>query len=132
VTFTLFDWKWLSNYKNVTATITDPEQLAGNANATISIDFSELESSDREGKSHYVAGGRVYFETDVYNIGTTSMTGKGFFDKQGYVEPPAAGKSKTGLILGITIPIVVVLAGICLYVCCKKREKQKKAMIHMD
>ena len=132
VTFTLFDWKWLSNYKNVTVTITDPEQLAGNTNATISIDFPELESSDREGKSHYVAGGRVYFETDVYNIGTTSMTGKGFFDKLGYVEPPAPGKSKLGLILGITIPIVVVLAGIGLYVYCKKKEKQRKAMLHMD
>ena len=79
-----------------------------------------------------MAGGRVYFETDVYNIGTQTITGKGFFDKLGYVEPPAPGKSKLGLILGITIPIVVVLGGIGLYVYCKKKEKQRKAQLHMD
>jgi hypothetical protein len=43
------------------------------------------------------------------------------------VEPPAPGKSKLGLILGITIPIVVFLGGVGLYVYCKKKEKQKKA-----
>ncbi len=80
----------------------------------------------------YVAGGRVYFETDILNFNTETMTGKGFFDKAGYVEPPAPGQSKTGLILGITIPIVVVLAigGTCLY--CRRKEKQKKALIHVD
>jgi hypothetical protein len=39
----------------------------------------------------YVAGGRVYFETDILNFNTETMTGKGFFDKAGYVEPPAPG-----------------------------------------
>jgi hypothetical protein len=43
VAFTLFDWKWLSNYKVVSVNITDPAQLAGTENATIEFDFSELE-----------------------------------------------------------------------------------------
>ena len=47
VSFTLFDWKWLSNYRNATVVVTDPDQLAGIANATIDIDFPSLEDSDR-------------------------------------------------------------------------------------
>ena len=49
----------------------------------------------------------------------------GFFDKLGYVEPPAPGQSKLGLILGITIPLIVILGGLGLYLYCKKKEKQK-------
>ena len=79
-----------------------------------------------------MAGGRVYFETDIYNLQTTPMTGKGFFDKLGYVEPPAPGQSKLGLILGITIPLIVILGGLGLYLYCKKKEKQRKALLHLD
>lgn len=67
-----------------------------------------------------MAGGRVYFETEVFNFKTTTLIGKGFFDKLGYVEPPAPGKNKLGLILGITIPIVAISVGIGLYIYCKK------------
>jgi hypothetical protein len=37
--FTLFDWKWLSNYQVVSVNVTDPQQLVGKDNITITIDF---------------------------------------------------------------------------------------------
>jgi hypothetical protein len=43
------------------------------------------------GVSKFVAGGRVYYETEILGTGTLFITGKGFFDKLGYVEPPAPG-----------------------------------------
>ena len=42
IQFTFFDWKWLSNYKYYTVTVTDPDQLAGNAECSIDINFPEL------------------------------------------------------------------------------------------
>lgn len=132
VAFTLYDWKWLSNYQVMMVNITDPQQQAGLANASIDIDFSALEKSDSKGDSLFVAGGRVYFETEVFQASTTTLTGKGFFDKLGYTEPPAPGKGHTGLILGITIPIAAVLIGVGVYCYCKRQEKQKKALRHLD
>ena len=79
-----------------------------------------------------MAGGRVYFETEVFNFKTTTMIGKGFFDKLGYVEPPAPEKSHTALILGITLPIVGLIVGLGIYYFYKKSEKKKKAMLHVD
>ena len=65
VQFTLFDWKWLSNYKYFTIIITDPEELVGNKEVSIPIDFPALETSDKKGDSYYVVGGRAYFEADA-------------------------------------------------------------------
>lgn len=79
-----------------------------------------------------MAGGRVYYETVVVGTAISSIVGKGFFDKLGYTEPPAPGKSKLGLILGITIPIVAIGAGIGFYCWCKKREEKRKKAMHMD
>ena len=132
VAFTLFDFKWLSNFYTKVVNITDAEQLAGLTNSSIDIDFSQLEASDRKGESLYVAGGRVYFETEVFGLQTDTLIGKGFFDKLGYVEPPAPAPSKIGLVLGITIPTIALMAGIGFYIYCKKVEKKKKAMTHID
>lgn len=74
------------------------------------------------GLSKYVAGGRTYYETEISAVSTLFIVGKGFFDKLGYVEPPAPGKSKLGLILGITLPILGAGIGIGLYFYYKKRE----------
>jgi hypothetical protein len=63
----------------------------------------------------------VYFETEVFGKNITTLIGKGFFDKLGYKEPPAPGKSKIGLIVGITIPIIILLAGFTFY-CYYKKE----------
>ena len=87
---------------------------------------------DSKGDSLYVAGGRVYYETEVFGENTQTVIGKGFFDKLGYVEPPAPGKSKLGLILGIIIPILVLGAGIGFFICYKKKEEKKKKAMHMD
>ncbi|TNV79791.1 hypothetical protein FGO68_gene10759 [Halteria grandinella] len=132
VGFTLYDFKWLSNYKVQQVTVTDPQQLAGKDNVTIEIPFPDLEDSDGKGQSLFVAGGRVYFETEVFNFRTTTLIGKGFFDKLGYVEPPAPKPSNLGLILGITIPIVALILGFGIYTLYKKNEKKKKALTHID
>lgn len=132
VAFTLFDWKWLSNLQVVKVNVVDAKQLAGNDNVTIDIDFTQLEASDKRGDSLYVAGGRVYFETEVFNFATQTMIGKGFFDKLGYVEPPPPGKSHLALILGITLPITAVIIGTGLYCYSKSQAKKKKALTHID
>ncbi len=64
----------------------------------------------------------MYFETEVIGTKIDPIIGKGFFDKEGYVEPPAPSPSRIGLILGITLPIVAVLTGLGLYFYCKKKE----------
>lgn len=46
VAFTVFDWKWLSNFKPLTVSVTNEQQLVGLENATLVIDFSALELSD--------------------------------------------------------------------------------------
>ena len=61
----------------------------------------------------------------------TSFTSKGFFDKLGYVEPGPNNNSHLGLILGITIPSVILLigAGVGIY-CCYFAKKKKS--VHTD
>jgi hypothetical protein len=57
---------------------------------------------------------------------------KGFFDKQGYVEPPYVDNSKLKLILWITIPIglAIVIGGVVFY--CLWSKKNKKKNMHVD
>lgn len=64
----------------------------------------------------------MYYETEIMGTGTQYVVGKGFFDKLGYVEPPAPGQSKTGLILGITLPILAILIGGGLYYYNRKQK----------
>lgn len=126
VQFTFFDWKWLSNYKYYTTTVSDPDQLAGNADCSIDINFPELETSDSNGNSKYIAGGRAYFEADVVGATYYTYTARGFFDKDGYEEPTYSSRNKLGLILGITIPVVVIVigGGIFTYCYCKKKREK--------
>ena len=126
VRFSLFNWKWLSDIDTTEVTITDPRQQAGLDPVTIELDFPSLEKKDSSDISKFVAGGRVYYETEILGTSTLYITGKGFFDKEGYVEPPAPGQSKTGLILGITLPIVIGGVAIGLYIYYKKDQKKKK------
>jgi hypothetical protein len=91
VRFSMFNWKWLSEIQTAEVTITEPNQLAGLEEVQIEVDFPFLEKQDSMGLSKFVAGGRVYYETDILGTSTLFITGKGFFDKLGYVEPPAPG-----------------------------------------
>ena len=90
----------------------------------MSLNFTKYEESDALGNSLFVAGGRIYFESEVFYSTVDSIIGKGFFDKLGFVEPPPPGQSKTGLILGITIPILAALAGLGIYLYIRRRNKQ--------
>jgi phosphotransferase system glucose/maltose/N-acetylglucosamine-specific IIC component len=100
--------------------------ITGLKEGKITIDFTKLEESDARGESHYVAGGRAYFEADVLGFGVTSFTAKGFFDKLGYVEPPPNDNSSLKLILGLTIPLgtIAVATLVTLYCCWKKKQRK--------
>ncbi len=79
----------------------------------------------------YIAGGRAYFEADVFATDISSFTTKGFFDKLGYVEPTAKNSSNLTLILAITIPLGVLLIGAIVFLYCCYTKKNKKNM-HTD
>lgn len=51
--------------------IIDPQQQAGLAEVSTTIDFAALEKSDSDGDSLFVAGGRVYYETEVFGTATS-------------------------------------------------------------
>ena len=78
------DMKWLSKFKVFSSEIDDPYILAGLKDGNIIVDFRELEESDRKGESHYVVGGRAFFEVDVLGDKISSFTARGFFDKLDY------------------------------------------------
>ena len=104
--------------------------MDGSTESSLWLDFASLELSDSKGDSIYVAGGRVYFEADVFGDGYSSFTMKGFFDKQGYVEPPYVDNSQLKLILWITIPIglVLIIGGGVGYFYWRKKDKKT----HLD
>lgn len=133
IRFTLFDFKWLSNYRQFTINLQTNQQKVGLEEAEIEIDLPALEESDVRGDSKYVAGGRIYFETEVIEVSTSdALVGKGFFDKKGYVEPKAKSSTNVGLILGITLPITAAIVGIGLFYYCKQQKKKKLKSLHDD
>ena len=71
VRFSFFNWKWLSEINVINVPITDPNQQAGLNEVSFQLDLSYLEKSDAVGDSLYVAGGRVYYETEVFGTGTS-------------------------------------------------------------
>ena len=71
VRFSLFNWKWLSEIYPINLAITDPNQQAGLVEVSFPLDLSSLEKSDANGDSLYVAGGRVYYETEVFGTATS-------------------------------------------------------------
>jgi predicted methyltransferase len=82
--FDFRDWKWLSQKQRFNVIVTDPDVLVGNNEGFITIDFSQLEESDKRGDSFYLAGGRAYFEATTLGTTQNSFVTKGFFDKLGY------------------------------------------------
>lgn len=90
VSFEFRDWKYLSNVRKTQQIITDSDVLTGQKENSIELDFSKLEESDTSGETRFVMGGRAYFEANLFGYHTSSFTTKGFFDKEGYVEPKMA------------------------------------------
>lgn len=114
------DMKWLSHANTTNFTTSDADVMAGNKNMTISLDFNQLLEQDNSGVSHYVVGGRVFYEIFVYGENTIYFITRGFFDQLGYVQPAAPTNTKA-IVIGVTVSVAVVvcLAGICY--CLKKR-----------
>ena len=44
-------------------------------------------NSDKETDSKFIAGGRLYFEADVFGYRISSIFTKGFLDQENYHEP---------------------------------------------
>lgn len=79
----------------------------------------------------YVAGGRAYFEADVVGANSNSFTAKGFFDKEGYIEPPPSNAAKIGLIVGLSVGLGgLLIGGVVFYYCYWRKRKNKDA--HTD
>ena len=111
--------KYLSQTIIFKETIIDAAIISGTEEGGIDIDFGQLTKSDEEKGTKYVVGGRTYFEATLFGEHTTSFTTKGFFDKEGYVEPTKAGVGSKAwevwlfVILGLVIGIILII------VCCK-------------
>ena len=54
--------------------------MTGAKEQTIEIDFSSLATSDKEGGTNFIQGGRVYYEAFLFGYHINSFTSKGFFD----------------------------------------------------
>lgn len=66
VQFALFDWKWLSEQSLYAEESANPLVMAGLQEGVVKVDFKAMMDSDRAKQSHYIAGGRAYFEADVF------------------------------------------------------------------
>ena len=125
VLFEFRDFKYLSNVQPFSVNIDDANVLNGLAPGSIEIDFNKLEDADATGESKFVVGGRAYFEANLFGTNLSSFVTKGFFDKEGYVEPPPnslVGNHKVAA--WSSIGGILILAGVILLVyCCCKRDK---------
>jgi len=126
VRFGIRDWKYLSNVYKTEQVVSDPEVLAGTKEQSIEIDFSQLEASDAAGETRFVTGGRAYFEANIFGYHVSSFTTKGFFDKEGYVEPVADNignrAAKIWASVSGSILLVSVLLCFVIYFCKQARQ----------
>jgi len=124
ITFSLElrDMKYLSHKKSFNATISS-DVLDNGATGQVPVDFTVITDLDEKGESKYVVGGRVYFEASIFGLNYNSFTYKGFFDQEGYTEPPSTLKQlkSSGLIWIIAASVVLLI--ILVYVICKCRSK---------
>jgi len=61
--------------------------LAGEKEASIKIDLSKLERSDRYNGSSFIPAGRAYYEAEVVGYKISSFTSRGMLEKLNYHEP---------------------------------------------
>ena len=106
-------------------TFTEPEEIVGNQEVFVGVDFTKVEDSDSKGDSHYVVGGRTYFEANAIGENLQSFTTKGFFDKAGYVEPIGTKQKSERLAIILSVSAAVLIVIIVVIVCLCKRKKIK-------
>ena len=89
---------------------------------------------DDTGDSHYVVGGRAYFEGNIFGFdgpGTmSSFTYKGFFDQAGYEEPKSTiGKLKAGWVWFLVVVGILIIGAVVLTIYCCKKKKDAKSKV---
>jgi len=129
VTFDFRDMKYLSHKQPFSVEL-DVNQK-GKTQGSVNIDFSVLQEQDSRGESHYIVGGRTYFEASVFGNGgsVNSFTFRGFFDEEGYEEPKSTLnqlKSSGWLWVIIGSAVALVLFAIVLYCFCNRKKEQEK------
>jgi hypothetical protein len=112
--FDFRDWKYLSQHIRKSVTIKDADIIVGNKEGEIEVDFSEATKSDKQKKTQYIVGGRLFWETHVFGNYFISYTTNGFFDQKDYQEPQIPkDELKKNLIWIIPTGIVVLLLMAC-------------------
>lgn len=87
------------------------------------------------GASRFVNGGRVFFEANIFGYHTSSFTTKGFFDKEGYVEPMLKDSGVRWFLNNwvdrVEVKAAIALASLCLLFvqCCSCSARKPKLHI---
>jgi hypothetical protein len=80
-----------------------------------------MTQSDKDSKTRYEVGGRLFFEAHAFSPAYTSFTTNAFLDKEGYVEPQATESTGQLLLNWLLIILGALIAtSCCAYFCCKK------------
>ncbi len=75
---------WLSNRIQFSTEIEDSNVLVGLKDASIRVDLSKLQQSDKKNGTSFITGGRAYFEAEVVGYKISSFTSRGMLDELGY------------------------------------------------
>ena len=70
-----------------------------------------------------IAGGRVYFEASIDDL--VNVYGRllfGFFDEEGYEEPPYNGPNQAVVVV-VWVLVAIFVSGVIGVYCCYKRRK---------
>lgn len=129
VTIDFRDFKYLSHKTRFNGTA-NSTVISGNATGSLEVDFRQIVQSDATGDSHYVVGGRAYFEASIFGNGYNSFTYKGFFDQEGYEEPKSTiGKLKKAWVWVLIVGGVLIVAAIVVTIICCRRRKGSKSKV---
>ena len=90
------------------------------------IDLSKVKKSDENGDSHFIAGGRAYFEAEASGYHVDSFTTRGFMDQLNYIEPIATNSDEVNLWLAVGIPVALIVIGFITLICYCRHKKAKE------
>lgn len=118
VVFDFRDWHYMTNVIRFDKVVTDPDVIAGLREDTLTVDLGQVTRADKVGnKTKFEVAGRLYWEAHVYGDGITPFTTNGFFDREGYEQPPFISKRDEVILLmwviGILLLLLLAVATLC-------------------